>query len=183
MTLFQYLREANKRKEKRLFSKLLLIAWGIAGVFIVLFLSSLFPYPFSLISFALASTLAMRKHAKLPHTLAWAFIIGAYHDITAYPAMPLVTLQLLCALFAYDAVGHRSHIFANISAAAVSAGVIAWIGDLVTHNGSGIINIKMITVSLLMTILTSVLFIVFASFTKRVLKKLFRFRKFSGYAP
>ena len=176
MPLFQYLRGANKGKEKRLFQKLFFFAWGIAGAFMVLFLSSLFPYPLSLISFALASILALRKYASMSYTLAWLFIVGIYHDVAAYPAAPLVTLQLLCALWVFEVVGRRFHIFVNISAAAGTAGVIAWMGELITHNGSGVINIKRTAIYVGLTTLASVLFIVLASLIMHVVEKLFRFR-------
>jgi hypothetical protein len=179
MPLFQYLRGTNKGKNKHLFSKLLFFAWGVALTLFILFLSTLFPYPISLISFALVSVIMLRKYAGIPPTLAWLLMMGLYHDIEAYPAMPLLTMQLLCALLVFEAVGHRFHIFVNISAAAGMAGVIAWTGELITHNGSGIINIKMMAISIVLTALTSVVFINLASLIMHVVKKLFRFR----YAP
>ncbi len=179
MPLFQYLRGVNNIKDKRLFSKIFFIGWGIVVILSVLFLTSLFVYPLSLISFALASILALRKYAGTSYTLALLFIMGVYFDVVAYPAMPLVTLQLLCALFVFETVGHKYHIVVNISAAASAAGMIAWMGELITHNGSGIITLQMTAISVVLTTLTSLMFMSLASLTMQVMKKLFRFR----YAP
>ncbi|MEW6610818.1 MAG: hypothetical protein AB1352_04330 [Patescibacteria group bacterium] len=155
------------------------ISFGGGGIFVfvmTIFLASLFPYPLSLTSWALVSMMVLWKHTNISYPIAWVFIMGASYDIVRYPAMPLLTMQLLCALVAVGAVGGRIHFTTTMTAAVGAASFFAWVTELLTRNGSGILNITMAATSCALTVIFSFLCTVLVSVLLHILRRLFPMR-------